>query len=104
MFSKSEKVDFERLEFPVIKDSEMVFGVFPHEWFSTVLAQNEDRQWSRKASKLFFNRGDIQVNKKLPDEYTEKGVRVLKCVLRSCKPKHEHKEHVAGLILRSICS
>ena len=104
MLNKGEKLDFARLEFPDVTDIEITFGGYPQEWFSNVLAQEEDRQWSQKAGLLFFKGGEIPINKKLPSEYRSKGIRVLECVLGSCKPKHEHKEHVAGLILRSICS
>lgn len=93
-----------RLNFPKIDQPSLVFGGYPRDWFADVLSKPEDKNWSEKASELFFSGGNIGVNRNLPEAYLTDGIRILKCVLGSFEPKHEHKEHVAGLILKSLCS
>jgi hypothetical protein len=100
---KTGKVEDWRLVFPEIDEASLVFCVYPEEWFQGVFKTPEDKQWSTKASQLFFKGGKIPVNGSLPQEYIQKGLRILNCVLGSWKPKHEHKEHVVGLILKSLC-
>jgi hypothetical protein len=96
-----------RLEFPEIRQTQIILGEYPTQWFNYVLSTlplPEDKQWDDLAEELFFKGGTIPVNKSLNAEYVGKGLRVLKAILCSYVPKHEQKEKVCGLILKSICS
>ena len=95
-----------RLDFPPVTDADVAFGGFPAEWFYDTLKTHDEkssRKWDDMASKLFFSGGKVPTNKGLPEEYTRRGLRMLRAVLGSFRPSHEHKEAVAGLILKSIC-
>lgn len=95
-----------RLEFPAITDVDMAFAGYPQDWFHNTLKvydEKADKKWGEMASTLFFSGGKVEVNEALPDEYRTNGLRMLHAVLSSFRPKHEHKEAVAGLILKSIC-
>ena len=95
-----------RLVFPEVTDADVAFGGYPRDWFSKTLAMYEspaDDKWGDLASRLFFSGGTIPTNKELPQEYLVRGKRLLKAVLGSWESKHEDKEAVCGLILKSIC-
>jgi hypothetical protein len=94
-----------RLEFPEIDDIDVVFGGYPQKWFDSVLAIQEekgDKKYEDIASKIFFSGGTVPVDQNLPKEYISKGLRILKAVLGSFTPEHEHKEKVCGLIIKSL--
>lgn len=96
-----------RIEFPAVSDADMVFGGYPRDWFANVMkveSQPKDRKWNDLAESLFFDGGKIPFNETLPEEYKIKGSRMLRAVLGSFEPKHEHKKKVCGLILKSICA
>jgi hypothetical protein len=91
-----------RLNFPEVTDVQITFGGYPEDWFKMVRSLPEDEEYSKKVQHLFFHGGEIGCLKDLPEEYYKKGVRMLRCVLGSFNPKHEHKIHVCGLILKSL--
>lgn len=93
----------QRLDFPEVTDVNIAFGGYPQDWFSETLKLPEDSKYSKAASKLFFNGGSIDINESLPEDYKNRGIRLFKAIFGSFKPKHEHKEHVCGLILKSLC-
>jgi len=96
----------ERLTFPEVKDVDVAFGGYPREWFIQTLKKYqspEDDKWGDMASKLFFSGGSLPLNKSLPEDYLARGKRLLKAILGSWEPKHEDKEAVCGLILKSLC-
>jgi len=95
-----------RLDFPEVDKVSMAFGGYPREWFDSVMKieeQPEDAKYNSMMESLFFHGGEVPVNKTLPEEYRSKGLRMLKAVMGSFEPKHEHKEKVCGLILKSLC-
>jgi hypothetical protein len=95
-----------RLEFPNVTGADIAFGGYDKAWFKKTLAIEElpeDKEFEGMATQLFFSGGSVAINKDLPEEYVSKGLRILKAVLGSFEPKHEHKEKVCGLILKSIC-
>ena len=103
---KTDIKPFNRLEFPDVTDVDIAFGGYPREWFANVMkieSLPEDRKWNELAERLFFEGGKIPFNKSLQGEYQIKGSRMLRAVLGSWEPKHEHKEKVCGLILKSLC-
>ncbi|MFA5130476.1 MAG: hypothetical protein WC477_06230 [Patescibacteria group bacterium] len=96
-----------RLQFPEVDEPSMVFGGYPRDWFDSVMkieSKPEDRKWNDMMESLFFNGGKVPVNETLPEEYRTNGLRMLRAVIGSFEPKHEHKEKVCGLILKSLCS
>lgn len=95
-----------RLIFPEVDKASMVFGGYPRDWFASVMKieeQPEDRKYNDMMESLFFSGGSVPVNKDLPEEYRTKGLNMLRAVMGSFEPKHEHKEKVCGLILKSLC-
>lgn len=95
-----------RLSFPEISDYEISYNRYPHKWFNEVLKteeKQEDREYNQLMEALFFKGGTIPINENLPEEYTKKGLRMFHAIVSSWSPKHEHKEKVCGLILKSIC-
>ena len=105
--SKENKIEFKRLEFPEVSDIDIAFGGYPKQWFSSVMKIEEEKgdgKWNDLAENLFFNGGKPPINTRLPKEYLINGLRILRAVMGSFEPKHEHKEKVCGLILKSICS
>ena len=91
--------------FPKVNDLDMAFGGYDKEWFRETLGKTEgiERNWTRLASELFFNGGKVPVNKNLDKEYVSSGLRMLRSIIGSFEPRHEEKEIVCGLILKSIC-
>lgn len=97
---------FERLEFPDVSDIDIAFGAYPHDWFASVMkieSLPEDQKWNDLADSLFYKGGNIPFDESLSEEYQIKGSRILRAVLGSWAPKHEHKEKVCGLIIKSLC-
>jgi hypothetical protein len=92
-----------RIKFPEVTDVDIAFGNYPEKWFQKMLQENSPRKYKEMASNLFFNGGDVPFNEDLPVVYLNNGFRILRTVLGSFKPKHEHKEHVAGVVLKNIC-
>lgn len=100
-------METERLEFPEVTDVDIVFGRYPDDWFKKVLDMKEepgDSKYNDMMEELFFKGGKIPVNESLDIQYRKKGIRILKAILDSFSPKHEEKEKVCGLILKSLCS
>jgi len=96
----------ERLEFPEVNDSDMVFGGYPREWFDSVMKREKPadfQKWADLMESLFFSGGSLPVNHSLDKEYVNKGIRILKAIMGSFEPKHEHKEQVCAQILAAIC-
>lgn len=96
----------EKLEIPEVTDPAMVFGGYNEDWFHSVLKMSEkdgDPLFVRKASDLFFHGGTVDLDESLPKDYLTRGTRMVKCVLGSFAPKHEHKQAVVGYILQNIC-
>jgi len=94
-----------KIDFPEIDEASLVFGGYPQEWFKKTLEQSKvdgQDKFVRIASSLFFNGGHVETDNDLPEDYVRRGLRMLKCVLASFAPKHEHKEAVAGYILQAI--
>jgi len=95
-----------RLEFPEVSDADRAFGGYPKEWFDKTLAiglKPEDQKWADLMESLFFKGGTIPINQSLPKDYIRKGGRILRAIMGSFEPKHEHKEVVCALILKSMC-
>lgn len=92
-----------KIDFPEVTDSDMAFGGYPEEWFQKMLKQESPSKHQNLAQILFFEGGKVPIDKSLDTEYTNKGLRMLNAVLRSWGSKHEHKIHVAGIILKAIC-
>lgn len=95
----SDKIE----SFTEVTNADIAFGRYPKDFFDSVLAMPEDKEWSKKASKIFFSGGTLDLDQSLPKEYLDSGIRMLECILGSFDPKHEHKEHVAGLIMKNLC-
>jgi hypothetical protein len=101
------KMESWRLTFPEVSQADMIFGAYPHDWFDTILKikrEKEDQKYCDMMESLFFNGGSIPINKELDKEYVSKGIKILKAVIGLFDPKHEDKEFVCALILKSICS
>lgn len=93
----------QKLDFPKVTDIDIVFGGYPQSWFNKTLELPEDKKYSSIASSLFFKSGTIPTNKSLPEDYTSRSIRLFKTIIGFWKPKHEHKIHICGLILKSLC-
>jgi len=96
-----------RLTFPEVDGPSMVFGGYPRDWFDSVMKieeKPEDQKWNDMMESLFFGGGKVPVNEALPEDYRKNGLRMLRAVMGSFDPKHEHKEKVCGLILKSLCT
>lgn len=93
-------------KFPKVTDADIAFGGYPEKWFKSTLAKAEiegfDTNGSSRAAELFHNGGKLNLNKSLDDGYLDNGVRMLKAILGSFNPKHEHKMSVCSYILASI--
>ena len=96
-----------KIEFPIICDVDVCFGNYPTDFFDKVLKNatenGVDKKYTSMAESLFFKGGTVPLNKNLDKEYIRNGTRMLKCILGSFNPKHEHKELVCGAILQAIC-
>jgi hypothetical protein len=92
-----------RIDFPEVDIADIAFGGYPEDWFQTILTIDCSQKYKDMASSLFFNGGKVPVNKELPEDYRIRGLRILKAVMGSFAPKHEHKEQVCGTILKSLC-
>ena len=95
-----------QIDFPEVNDVDIEFGGYPEKWFKEIMDikdSPDDRNYNEMFSELFFNGGKIPVNENLSDEYLSKGLRILCAVMGSFNPKHEHKDKVCGLILKSLC-
>lgn len=93
----------ERIDFPEVLDVDIAFGGYPEEWFKEALKIESKRKYNEMASILFFQGGKVPVNESLPKDYQSKGLRLLKAIIGSFKPRHEDKEHVCGIILENLC-
>lgn len=105
--SKKVKIEDWRIVFKP-EDIAYVIGhkIYPEKFFQEIMKTetiNEDRKYFDMMEKLFFEGGEIPFNKDLPSEYVESGLFMLRVIMCSYKPKHEHKEKVCGLILKSLC-
>ena len=91
--------------FPKVSNLDIICGAYPNDWFKKILScdAEPDKKWTDMFSDLFFNGGTIPIDKELPEEYIQKGLRILKAVMGSFKPKHEHKKSGCAAILKSIC-
>lgn len=96
-----------RLEFPEVTQAAAVFGNYPKEWFKKTLEDTRkegiDKEYISMANKLFFDGGELDINDSLDKDYISKGLLLLRAVLGSYAPKHEHKEIVAAKIIESLC-
>lgn len=93
-----------RIDFPEIDDIDVKYGNYPEDWFLTILNEyNCFEGWRHKAMDLFFSGGTVPINEELPAKYKRKGLRMLKAVLGALVKDPQHKFHVAGVILESLC-
>lgn len=90
-------------DFPEVSDADMAFGGYPGEWFKTILAEAKEKGFGvnncKRAAELFYNGGNVNVNRELDKDYIAHGLRALKAVLGSFEPKHEHKMAVCEYII-----
>jgi hypothetical protein len=103
---KNEVAPFERLTFPKVENAAMAFGQYDNEWFKSVMAIEPlpgDSKWEDVAMDIFYKGGTVPINMELDKEYLQLGMRMFSTVIGSWNPKHEHKQKVCGLILKSIC-
>jgi hypothetical protein len=92
-----------KIEFPDVSDVDVSFGGYPKDFFNKALQKESPEKYQNMAQSLFFSGGKLNLNDDLPDEYVTKGIRILKAIIGSFTPKHEHKIHVCGVILNAIC-
>jgi hypothetical protein len=89
-----------------VSAADVALGSYPQDWFKKTLSEAEAAGFgsnnSARFSNLFFNGGKLNLNRELDDEYISKGVSILKAVMGSFEPKHEHKSAVCEYILASI--
>jgi hypothetical protein len=95
-----------KLDFPNVDAAGMVFCGYPREWFDDVMKRENPvdyQKWADLMESLFFSGGTLPINEQLDKDYVSRGIRILKAVMGSFEPKHEHKEKVCALILKAIC-
>lgn len=93
-------------EMPAVSDADIAFGGYPEEWFLSVMEDNKKEEIPEKYvsrfSTLFFSGGRITYRNDISEEEKIKALRLLKAIMGSFKPKHEHKEIVCAHIIRFI--
>ena len=92
--------------YPEVSDADMAFGQYPGKWFSETLKKATAAGFGTnncdRASGLFFSGGKVDYDRSLDSDFLNSGTRILRAVLGSFEPKHEHKMVVCEYIINSM--